>query len=196
MILSSKGVVTMKVRGIVVVHLQAFIKDTFGEERYKEWLDSLGKGAREIYSNVILVDDWFPMRKALGYPLQKMCDMFYDGNNIGARYSGRYAAIYVLKSKFKHLLVHDPTGFELDNFENLFKESFTSTHIELIDPESNNPSIRIHHYPNMDEYIESRLAGWIEKGLEFNSCLYNTVEVTSSLAKGDPFTEIVVHKNI
>ena len=56
----------MKVRGIIVVHLKEFIMETFGEKRYREWLDTLGKGARDIYANGILVDDWFPMRKALG----------------------------------------------------------------------------------------------------------------------------------
>ena len=59
-----------------------------------------------------------------------------------------------------------------------------------------NPVIRIHDFPNMDEYIENRTAGWIEKGLEFNSCFYNTVEVTKSQGKGGPYTEIVVHKNV
>jgi hypothetical protein len=35
-----------------------------------------------------------------------------------------------------------------------------------------------------------------EKGLEFTSCLYNTVEITNSMTKGDTYTEIVINPNV
>lgn len=194
--IASKGVVRMKVRGIVIVSLQAFIKDRFGEDHYRTWEKKLPRSSREIYDNIILIDEWYPLKKAVAIPLEFMCDLFYDGNAIGARYSGRFSAIYGLKSKFKHLLVSDPADFEIDRYEKIFHESYKPAEIELIGMDSGNPTIRILEFQDIDEFLESRIAGWIEKGLEFNSCLYNTVEITNSLAKGDPYTEIVVNRNV
>jgi hypothetical protein len=143
----------------VIVSLQAFIKERFGEDHYITWEKKLPRSSREIYDNIILIDDWYPLKKAFARPLEFMCDLFYDGNAIGARYSGRFAAIYGLKSKFKHLLVSDPADFEIEKYEKIFAESYKPADIELIDIDSNNPTIRITDFPDIDEFISRR--DWI-----------------------------------
>ncbi|MFW3147224.1 MAG: hypothetical protein ACMUIE_10490 [Thermoplasmatota archaeon] len=186
----------MQVRGIVIASLQEFIKDQFGKRSYDEWEKDLPKSSRRIYENIILIDEWYSLEEGIATPLWSMCDRFYDGHVIGARYSGRFSALFGLRSKFKHLLVNDPKDFAIEKYASILRESYRPADLEIIDTGGKYPAIRITDFTQIDEYIENRIVGWIEKGLEFNSCLYNTVEVTNSLVLDDPYTEIVINQHI
>jgi hypothetical protein len=52
--------------------------------------------------------------------------------------------------------------------------------------------LHITQFEEPDELVENRIAGWMERAMEIHGVEQLTVNITQSLTKGDPVTEIQV----
>jgi hypothetical protein len=91
----------MEVNGAAVVSLPLFIKDRYGEEGFRRWLDSLSEQSREIFSLPVFQSSWYPMKEILVEPTKKLCELFFDGNLKGAWVCGRHSADHGLRGIYK-----------------------------------------------------------------------------------------------
>ena len=82
----------MYVKGTAIAAIPIFIRQKFGENGYDRWLGELKQGAQETYHEGVVEKKWYPLNESLNEPLQKMCDMFYNGSLHGAVESGRFSA--------------------------------------------------------------------------------------------------------
>ena len=61
--------------------------------------------------------------------------------------------------------------------------------MEVIENEKDHMCIRAIEFPEIDSFIEHRIAGWIERALEISGCRNVLVEIPESIAHGARYTE-------
>jgi len=49
--------------------------------------------------------------------------------------------------------------------------------------------VHVTRFPGSDEYIENRIAGWMQRAVEITGCKHVSVKITQSLARNDGCTE-------
>lgn len=69
----------MKVKGIIILLVQNFIKENF-LNRYDEWLSKFGEEFRGIYLNLVMVLEWYLYQLGLIKLMELLVSMFY-GND-------------------------------------------------------------------------------------------------------------------
>lgn len=178
----------MKVKGTAIVSLPDFIRGKLGEKKCGAWLESLPPRSKTIYSNQILGWKWYPMKYAMSIPLKNMCDMFYAGSDDGAWESGRHSARVALKN-VHHPVARGPPEALIKRTEKLFTIYYTPSVAEAVEVSSGRGVLRLTYFAELNTFIEARLAGYLERGLEICGAKEVMVSITSSLTKGRPYSE-------
>ena len=169
-----------------------FIEERFGREGLQKWLNSLSGDARESFSSPILEPMWYPMQSMFVEPTAAMCDLFFDGKNIGAKEIGRYSAEVGLRGVYKIFLRFGSTRTIIEKATVILPTYYRPSSIEVVEIESGRAVISITEFPEANELVEQRIRGWMERALEISGARSPKVTITQSMANGAATSDFVI----
>lgn len=179
----------MEIKGAALASVPEYIKTKFGEDGFRVWLRALGETAHDVYAYPINLNAWYPLIPVLSDPTRKICDLFFAGDVSGAREAGRFSADFALHGIYKLFV-------KLGSVESLVKRAsiilptyYRPSAIRVAESEKNSTVLQIHQFDEMDEIIESRIGGWMQRAVEISGVDSVAVAVSRSLARGDEVTE-------
>jgi hypothetical protein len=182
----------MEVKGSAIIVLPKFIKSNFGTKNFNIWLESLSEEAKKVYKSKILISSWFPLKTVFIEPTRRMCDMFYKKNPKGAWEVGRFSAEYALKEFYKaYVRVATPQSLT-KRASQIFSTYYKPSSMRVVEISEKKILLKITEFPEMDEIVENRILGWVEKALEICDCKNLKLDVVKSLIHGDPASEIEI----
>ena len=181
----------MDAKGSAVEILPKFIMNTFGKDSFNRWLNSLPPKAKAEFSDGILSFRWYPLRSLLVLPTQRFCELFYDGDLKGALEVGRFSADYALKGVYKLFVRVRSPEFLIKRAHKILPTYYRPCAMELVEISSSRSTLRITEFEEMDEVIELRMKGWMEKALEISGATNVNISIPKSLTKNDPYTDFV-----
>jgi hypothetical protein len=178
-----------EVKGEAPSSIAIFLREKFGEEGFKQWLDSISPESRRIYSAPILTGSWYPLKEALVEPLARLCQLFYDGNLKGAREAGRFCAEHGLKGVFDVFVKGGSVETLIQRGSVVIAAYYKPPPNAQIDGQKGHGLLKFTEFPEISRYDEHFLAGWVEQAFELLGCKEVKVEVVKSITRGDPSTE-------
>jgi len=183
----------MQVKGTALIATKKFIQEKFGEEGFKKWLDSLSGEAREVYEYSVLANEWYPLTKMLVEPRKKMCVLFYGGDIAkGAKEAGRFSAEYSLSGVYSLFVKLSSPQYLARKAADIITTYCKPSALGVAELKDNGAVMRITEFPEPSDVMEYSNMGYIQKALEVCGCCDVGVERSSSLAKGDSYTEFVI----
>lgn len=181
----------LKLRGTGVIALPAFIQSKF-PDRFAEWMNSLPGASASIHRSRILAFEMYPVYDALIVPTEKMCELFYKGEEHGAWESGHFSASYALSGIYKVFFRFGKPQFIIDRASRVFSTYYSEGTLRVIESSSNGCILRLERFPEHYRVVEMNVAGWADGALELMGKKERTVTITRRGTKGDPYTEYVV----
>ncbi len=179
----------MKIKGLTIRTTPEFVKKYY-PDRFTEWLNSLPDSSREIMSNHIVVNEWYPMKESLSIPLRTVGEVFFNNDWKKACWDlGRYDAEVTLTGIYKLYVRFGSPSHLISRAGRVMAAYYDNAQIDLKQSEKNKVILHITRFDEPDEAIEYNMAGWIEKALEISGCSDIKVEITQSLARMAPVTE-------
>jgi hypothetical protein len=178
----------MTVKGSAVLATPLFVKSRF-PARYDEWINSLPKASKSIHTRAILASDWYLLQEALIEPIQKICDLFYDGDEKGAWESGKFSAEYALKGFYRIFFKIGSPQFMIERATRVFSSYFSESKLLVRESSQNRCVMQIVAFPEPYWILDLRIGGWMENALQLIGCKNVLVKITKSRSKGDSLTE-------
>ena len=178
----------MEVRGSVIANINAYVKEKH-PEGYDTWLHSLADVSQSLMKHTTS-SKWYPIMEGALTPTRKMCEMFYPSLKEGAWNAGRYSAEVGLTGLYKVFVVISTPTFLIKRASRLLATFYTPTEVEVMESSEKGMLVHFKKLPVKDEYLEYRIAGWMEKALEICGCKNLSVKTPQSIAKGDRVFEV------
>jgi len=178
----------MEIKGVAVKSTQAFVEEKY-PEKYNDWLDSLSEKSKYIMSGRIIDGAWYDLEDAAIEPIQKICDLFYNGSDKGAWETGRFAAEYALKGIYSLFIRILSPQFLISRAGRIMTTYYRSCEIKAAETGKGKAYLHIVKFDEPRYIIELRIGGWLERALEQCGCKNVKLEITKSLTKGDNLTE-------
>ena len=182
----------MEVKGTAIAAMPTFIADRFGWDKLDQWLKALPPESRKVYSQQVMVNDWFDLKRIYLDPTELLCELFYGGDRRGAWELGRASAEYGLKGVYRAFVKMTSVKFFIRRANVMLPAYFKPCAMELVSQENNRTVAHMTLFPEPHAIVDNRIAGWMERSLEIHGCRDVKVEVTKSLANQDPVTEFVL----
>jgi hypothetical protein len=185
--------VPMQVSGNIIAAIPRFIKKKFGEEGLMDWLSQITAEAREVYIAKIDVGQWYPLKTILIEPTANIAQLFYEWDLKRTAWElGRFSADVRFKGPLKVLVKIPSANFFVSKGAEFLSSYYKPCEVEVPENSPGSARFRITHFPEMEQTIESRIGGWIERGLELNGCKSVKVSIPKSLVRLDPYTEFAI----
>lgn len=180
----------MEVRGSVVSNINAFVKEIHSEG-YDQWITSLPENSQNLMKRTSS-SKWYPIEDGILEPTKIMCDQFYSSPKEGAWKSGRFSAEVGLTGLYKVFVVISTPTFLMKRASRVLATFYNPTEVAVIDSSDHSMLVHFTKLPTQNEYLEYRIAGWMEKALEICGCKDLSVRTTQSIAKGDELFEVQI----
>jgi hypothetical protein len=181
----------MEVKGTAIVAIPLFIKARFGEGGVNQWIDALTPEARKVYPSSVLVSSWYPLKEFLIEPVRRMCNLFYAGDLKGAKESGRFSADYSLKGIYKIFVKLGSPEFMLRRAGAILPLYYTPSEMKVVECRKGQGIMQITKFQEMDQVLEIRIVGWMERAIEISGGKQANIKITKSLTTGDPLSEFL-----
>ena len=181
----------MDVKGTAISSIPDFIVKRFGKESLIRWLNTLTETAQKVYEKPILAGNWYPLKEVMIEPTKKMCELFFNGDEKGAREGGRYSAELGLKGVYRIFVKFGSPEFLIRKASAIFTSYYQPSEMKVVAQEDKKAVVHITQFLEPSLLVENRIAGWMEKALEISGCKNVKILITQSLAKGAPYTEII-----
>lgn len=182
----------MEIKGSALASVPEFVKTKFGKEGFRTWLHAIGEEARDIYAYPVNLNSWYPLLPILSGPTRHICEIFYQNDIAGAREAGRFSADFALHGIYKLFV-------KLGSVESLIKRAslilptyYRPSAIRVTENRKNGVNLQIFQFDEMDEIIESRISGWIQRAVEISGVESAEVVTSQSLTRGDAVTEFSI----
>ncbi|MDY6987824.1 MAG: hypothetical protein SWQ30_07175 [Thermodesulfobacteriota bacterium] len=182
----------MEAKGTALEVLPRFILTRFGRESLDKWMRSLPRQARLEFGEGILSFRWYPLKTLLVDPTLILCELFYGGDFEGALEVGRFSAEYALKGIYKLFVRVRSPEFLIRRAKNILPTYYRPSAMEVIEMSRGRCTLRVTDFREMDEVIELRIKGWMEKAMEISGGKLIDLSIPKSLTKNDPYTDFVV----
>jgi len=183
----------MQIKGSAVMSMRDFIKHKYGKDGFDKWVNSLSPEAKNIYINPILSTVWFPARKTLFEPGEKLVEILANGDKSVTKEAGRYSAEIVLTGIYKLLIKIGSPEFLIKKASSImttfYKEGAAMTAESVGDKKV---STKITEFLDPHYVAENRIMGWTEKAMELSGAKDINIEVAKTMTAGDPYTEFIV----
>jgi len=187
--------IIMEVKGTAVKSIKEFVENKHPNQ-YTEWINTMPEVSQKIMKGGIFANDWYPMKDAAVSPTLALAKLFYNNDHKKAALeSGRYSAEMGLKGVYKIFVRITTPNYLMQRAGRVFTSYYSPSDIAVVHSHEKGLTLHITKFPEPEEIIEYRIAGWCEKALEFTNCKNVKANITRSLAKGDNFTEIVINWN-
>jgi len=180
----------MQVKGTGIKTTKEFVKFHFADE-YTNWINSLPIKSKKLYLVNTQFASWFPIQEAYIDPLDKIIELFYNGNHKeGANAIGRFSADYALKGIYKVFLLIASPQFLMKRASKIITTYYEPC--EILISENGNKSIvlSIFKFDQINEALEYRIGAWCQRALELAHCKNVNYKIQKSLTKKDSVTEI------
>jgi hypothetical protein len=182
----------MDVKGVAVQIFEPFLTEKHGQTGYGDWLAALSPESRAIFSWPIDPNAWYPIREAFIDPTQVMCDHFYGGDVRGAREIGHYSGQAAFRGFLRSILKLTSVKMFLLRSTAVMPTYYRPSAVAVPEIGEGRALICITQFPIPHILVDNRIAGWSVGALEEHGQREVGAEVAKSLARGDPYTEIVV----
>lgn len=185
----------MEVKGTAVKSIKEFVESKY-KAQYNNWIQTMPESSQAIMNNSIFANNWYSMKDAAVEPTKAIAKMFYN-NEIkkAALEAGHYSAEVGLKGVYKIFVRIASPNYIMERAGRIFTSYYNPSELSVTNNHSNGLTLNITKFPEPEEVIEYRIAGWCERALEFTNCKNVKANITKSLAKGDDLTEIVITWN-
>ena len=185
----------MEVKGTAVKSIKEYVEKKYNNQ-FNDWLQSLPESSQTIMNGGIFANNWYPMKDAAVEPTKAIAKLFYNNNvEKAALEAGRFSAETGLKGVYKIFVRIASPSYIMQRAGRVFTSYYSPSDISVVDSHDKGLTLHITKFPEPEEVIEYRIAGWCEKALEFTNCKNVKANITRSLAKGDNLTEIVITWN-
>jgi len=185
----------MEVKGTAVKSIKEFVEYKY-RAQLNQWILSMPESSQDIMNTAIYANNWYPMRAAAVEPTKALAKVFYNNDQKKAALeSGRYSADAALKGVYKIFVRIASPNYIMERAGRVFTSYYSPSDIQVVDKHDKGLTLHITKFPEPEEVIEYRIAGWCERALEFTNCKNVKANITKSLAKGDKLTEIVITWN-
>ncbi len=184
----------MKVKGTAVKTIPEFIKSE-KPDKYKEWLNKLPENSKNIFMEGALTSEWYPIEDAIIAPTRIMSELCYNHPTKGAFECGRFSADIALKGIYKLYVKMSSPGHIIDRAGRVLQAYYDPSELNVISKGKNHVTLHIVKFPNPNDLIEQRLAGWMERALEISGCKDIKINIPKSLAKGHTYSEFAITWN-
>jgi hypothetical protein len=181
-----------QVKGTAVAPLPAFVEDRFGKQGLSRLLEKVSPEARDILTSPCHPGEWYPLEDAFIVPTRQVCELFYDGNIRGAWDCGRYSADFSLGGVYGILVELGTINTLVDRAGNVISLYYSPSKLVVVRNTERDAVLRLVEFPGVVDLVEHRIGGWIERAMELSGCLGSRVEITSSMARGDEYTEYMM----
>lgn len=180
----------MEVRGSVVSNINAFVKEIHNDG-YDQWINNLSENSQNLMKRTTS-SKWYPIEDGILEPTKIMCDQFYNSPKEGAWKSGRFSAEVGLTGLYKVFVVISTPTFLIKRASRVLATFYNPTEVSVVDSSDHSMLVHFTKLPTQNEYLEYRIAGWMEKALEICGCKDLSVRTTQSIAKGDELFEVQI----
>jgi len=185
----AKRTTVMDAKGTVLISVQEFVLAYFGGEGFVKWISSLDSVTAELYRSKISPKAWFPLQRTLNKPTEAFCNLFFGGDPKGAWECGRYSAD-LAATRFLRLFVRMASvNILLKRASDILPMYYKPCRLVVSENESDSAALQVVQFPQIDEFIEHRIGGWIQRAVEISGKPKVNVEITRSLTRGDSVTE-------
>lgn len=185
----------MEVKGTALKTTRDFVKINFPTE-FNKWMNELPEPIRKIYDGVLDISGWYPLREAYLVPINRVSKMFYKGDDkVCGDAIGYYSAEVALKGLYKVFLLIASPAYLIQRATKIITTFYRPSQVEAFSISPKSAGLRITEFIEMDLALEYRVGGWCKRALELSSCTGVKYDFKSSIAKGDPYTEIVFSWN-
>lgn len=182
----------MEIKGSAVKAIHEYVKTKF-PDKYDEWLSQLPAPASAIHKGTIKTSEWYPLLEAAIVPTEILSKIAFNGDvNKASRECGKFSAESTLKGIYKFFLMATPSRMVVLTGGRILATFYRPAEFKVAESGSGNAKVHISKIEDPGGVIENRIAGWIEKALEMQGLKASRVEISQSLAKGDPITEITI----
>lgn len=182
----------MEVKGSVLNTMKLYIPKTHTKSEYDKWLSTLSPEVRLIFKVGPSNGSWYPLNEYLTEPTQKYCDLFHDGDPKGARDLGRFSAEYSLNGLYAIFVKFSSVEFIFNKAAKILPMYYRPSAICVADYGEGFCRIHVTEFPEINDLIEQRIAGWIEMAIEMHGCKDIVIDITKSMTTGDTYTELSV----
>lgn len=138
-----------------------FVKKTFGTDGYSKWFASLPEETKVIFHD-LPSSSWYPVEFVVEMPIVKVCELFYAGDNAGARELGRFLAINDFSGVYGVFFKLGSIDRMLSGGRHLWKTHYDTGDYQLIESERNSGRIRLNNLPKRHPLWEECVAGFFE----------------------------------
>jgi hypothetical protein len=181
----------MEIKGSAVRSIPDYIRK-FHPEKYTMWMESLPDKSREIFAGGVMPSSWYSLEDAAVIPTQMLGALVFEDAEKGAWQCGRFSAETALTGIYKFFIKAASPFFIIDRASRIFTTYYQPSDMVVVDKGNDYVVLHITRFEEPNNLIESRIAGWIERAMEIHGVGFVTVDITKSLTRGDPFTEIMV----
>lgn len=172
--------------------LPEMVEKKFGTEGLRKWLDALTPEARAIFENKISSYDWFDLDTVYLDPVEKICELFYNGSHQGAFDAGWFDADQALGGIYRVFIRMGSVQFIMRRASILFSSYYEGGAMEVAETAKNRGVLRITEFDDtMRKINEQTIAGYISHAIELTGYPKVTVEIGQAISKGDRFTDFI-----
>jgi len=178
-----------RVKGTAVAPLPAFVERRFGKQGLGRLIETVSAATRDVLVAPCHPGEWYPLEEAFVEPTRAVCALFYGGDLRGAWDCGRYSADFSLGGVYGILVELGTINTLVDRAGNVISLYYSPSKLVVVRNTERDAVLRLVEFPGVVDVVEQRIGGWIERAMELSGCLGSKVEITTSMAAGDEFTE-------
>ncbi|MBP1669884.1 MAG: hypothetical protein H6Q21_2250 [Bacteroidetes bacterium] len=182
----------MEIKGSAVRTIPEFVKTRF-PEKFNEWFSLLPPPSLGIFSGLIKPSDWYNLHDAAIVPTEILSNIAFNGDlNKASWESGRFGAETILHGMYKFFLMVVPSRTVVTSGGRILTTFYRPVQFNVAESGTTFTKVQMIQIDDRSGVVENRIAGWIEKALEIQGIRAARVEISQSLAKGDPVIEISI----
>ena len=183
----------MQVKGKAIASIPKFVQKNFGKEGYTNWLNAISAEAHNIFIQPIEQNEWYPLKETIIQPLANIAQLFYQWDIKKAAWeSGRFSADFGLGGVYKLFVKVGSVSFFLNKVSEYMESYYHAAKFEASEITESSAKLILTHFPEIDNSVEFRIAGWTERFLEINGCKNIKIEIPKALSNRKPCTEYVL----
>jgi len=158
-----------KVKGTGLNSTDKYMSIKFPND-YDKWKNELPAESKRLYTERINTTEWYDVEDAYYYPVKKIAELFFDGDEKKAAYDiGEFSAEFALKGVYKvYLMIARPQSL-MKASKRIIAKYYDPVTVEIdeIEKKSLVLSTTVIHNSGM---LDFRTIGWCVKALSLANC--------------------------
>lgn len=150
----------MEIKGSSLKSTNDFVKENF-PDRYSEWLENLPQESKILFSDIILITDWYPPQEGLVIPTKTIAKLFYNNNESLASFEiGKFSAKTGLTGIYNLFIKIASPSFILKRASSMFTTYYSHTNFDIIESDKSMAKMQISGFKIDEILIFDRTEGW------------------------------------